>query len=94
MVSREDGRIVIWPAYFDRNLTRKEGRRVPKDLAVDKPSLEKIYAVLKDLGLDPEMDPEARYPSRQWEYRGRILVKKIEKKQKILRMVAEKISKH
>ena len=26
---------VLWPAYFDADLTRSEGRRVATDLAVD-----------------------------------------------------------
>jgi len=91
MVSREDGKYVIWPAYFDINLTRSEGRRVPKDLAVDNPSLDAIYKIAKEMNLNPEIEKDARYPFRPWRKEGRILVDMVEKKTKIVLDIARKL---
>ena len=30
-------KIVIWPVYFDASKSRKEGRRIPKKLAIKYP---------------------------------------------------------
>ena len=45
MVSREDGKYVIWAVYFDRNVSRRDGRRVPEKLAVENPSIDKIFQI-------------------------------------------------
>jgi len=93
MVSREDNKYVIWPAYFDKNLTRSEGRRVPKKLAVENPSIDKIFQIAKELNLNPVLEKDARHPARPWRKDGRILVDKVQKKEKILLDIAEKLRK-
>jgi len=32
-------KIIIWPAYFDSTKTRKDGRRIPKSLALPSPKI-------------------------------------------------------
>ena len=91
MVSREDNKYVIWPAYFDKNLTRSEGRRIPKNLAVENPSVDKIFQIAKELNLNPVMERDARYPGRPWRKDGRILVDKVKKKGKILLDIAGRL---
>ena len=91
MVSKEDKKIVIWPAYFDRNLSREEGRRVPKNLAVENPSIDKIFQIAKELKLNPVIEREARYPSRPWKRDGRILIDKSLNKSRILREIARRL---
>lgn len=91
MVSRDDGKYVIWPVYFDKNISRRDGRRVPKNIAVDKPSLDNMYRIAKEMGLNPEIEKEAKHPSKQWDYKGRILVDKKDKKEKILREIAKRL---
>ena len=73
MAKKSDDRIVIWPEYFDVNLTRNEGRRVPKDLAVSSPSTDDVFRACRKLKLDPEILLEKSYP-RNW-YRSKGMVK-------------------
>jgi len=91
MVSREDNKYVIWPAYFDKNLTRSEGRRVPKNFAVENPSIDKIFQIAKELNLNPVLERDTRYPSRPWRKDGRILIDKVKKKEKILLEIAGRL---
>jgi len=92
MVSREDGKYVIWAVYFDRNVSRRDGRRVPEKLAVENPSIDKIFEITKELGLNPVIEKDARHPSRPWRKDGRILVDKKDKKEKLIRKIAEKLA--
>ena len=59
MAYDDDNAIVLWPEYFDKNRTRAEGRRLPKELCVENPDLDIIAkgamllfrrAVLSDTG--------------------------------------------
>jgi signal recognition particle subunit SRP19 len=43
---------VLWPEYFDINLTRGEGRKVKKTLAIAQPSTELISKACQSLGLE------------------------------------------
>ncbi len=47
-----DKPIVIYPEYFDLNLKRSEGRKVPINIAVKKPNIEEILEIVKALGSD------------------------------------------
>ena len=85
MVGKDDKKYVIWPAYFDKRLSKKDGRRVPKSLAIEAPSIEKIVKVAQSLGLNPVVEKDAKYPSRQWETKGRVLVDKGKSKVIILK---------
>jgi signal recognition particle subunit SRP19 len=62
--------MIIWPVYIDKKKTRKEGRRVPEDLAIEKPSLKDIEKALKKLGLEPKVYRDKRYPRQHWEVCG------------------------
>ena len=37
-----DNQVIIWPTYFDVAKSRKEGRRVPKNCAVQAPKIVEI----------------------------------------------------
>ena len=65
---------VIWPAYLDATLTRSEGRRVPKDLAVENPDVEEIARAVQQVGYDTVIEREKTYP-REYEPRGYVVVK-------------------
>jgi len=83
-------KIVIYPAYLDSSLSRKEGRRIPRSIAVHNPRPEEIIRAAEELGLNPIIE-DSRYPRLWWRYRVRIVVDKVGSKQKILRMIARKI---
>ncbi|WP_136687280.1 signal recognition particle subunit SRP19 [Halorhabdus amylolytica] len=68
---------VIWPAALDADLTRSEGRRVSGDLAVEDPTVEEIAQAVQQVGYDAVIEREKTYP-REYEPRGRVLVKDAE----------------
>jgi len=64
---------VIWPAYLDASKTRSEGRRVPRDLAVDDPTVDEIAEAAQQVGYDAVIERDMTY-SREYEPRGRVLI--------------------
>lgn len=83
--------LVIWPEYFDINLTRKQGRRVKKEFAVQSPSTELIFKISRNLGLYPELESDKVFPSRWFASKGRVKVKGKYSKTETIRMIAEKL---
>jgi signal recognition particle subunit SRP19 len=65
---------VIWPVYLDAERSRSEGRRVPLDDAVEDPTLDEIAEAVQQVGYDAVIERDVRHP-REWETRGRVLVK-------------------
>ena len=94
MVGKKDGKKVIWPSYFNLHIKRSRGRRVPKSLAVENPKLPEIFRAVKSMGLEYEVDYEAKYPSHWWREEGRVLVRTDERKEELLRKIAEEIKKN
>ena len=64
---------VIWPAAFDANLSRSEGRRVPLDLAIEDPTVDEIATAVQQVGYDAVIERDKSYP-REYDARGRVLV--------------------
>ena len=88
---RKQNKIVLWPAYFDSNKTRMEGRRVPKKLAVPSPKLEEIQRAVKRMGLRPEMVPDAVHPSSPCQKTGLLIIPKKCSKVETLRKIAKEL---
>merc|ERR1711992_226847 len=68
--------ICIYPAYFNSNKTRQEGRLLPKEKCVPNPNHMEIRDVLMTAGYQPIVENK-QYPrerSREFEFRGRIRV--------------------
>ena len=87
MVSKDEEKYVIWPIYFDKTVSRIEGRRVAKKHAVEKPTLEGISKAAKSLKLNPVIEKDCKHPSRNWKSEGRVLVDKKGAKSKILNQI-------
>jgi signal recognition particle subunit SRP19 len=94
MVSKEDDKLVLWPEYFDKSLTKNKGRRVPIKLAIKNPTVEEIAKAAKRLKLNPKIESGRAYPGRWWRKSGRVLVKTKAHKTKIIRQVAIVIKKY
>ena len=92
MVSRGEDKYVIWPVYFDKSLSKLEGRKVPKKNAVDKPSVDDIAKAAKSLGLNPVLEKNVAHPSRHWKKEGRVLVDKKDSKSKLLMKIANRLN--
>ena len=56
--------IVIYPEYFDFNLKRSEGRKVPIKISVKKPNIEEIFEIVKTLG--SEVKKSSKSHSSNW----------------------------
>ncbi|RLF47316.1 MAG: signal recognition particle protein Srp19 [Thermoplasmata archaeon] len=79
---------VLWPIYFDIDASKKEGRKVGKELAVKNPTADEIFRAAKKLGLNPVKEEKA-YPKRWWRKEGRVLVEKKGRKTDIIKRIAE-----
>lgn len=90
---RRNGRMIVWPAYFDLTRTRNDGRRVPKYLAIPSPKILQIREAAQKLGLHHELVLDACHPKTPWLKTGMLLVKKKEPKSKAIRKIAEQLVK-
>ena len=90
---RKQDKAIIWPAYFDQAKTRKEGRRVPKSLAVQSPKIVEIKEAVEKLGLRHEVAMESGYPKTPWVKTGMMMVEKQGSKEQIIRKIAKQLLK-
>ena len=90
---RKLDKAIIWPIYFDTNKTRKEGRRVPKNCAVQSPKIAEIKEAADKLGLQNEINLESHFPKMPWAKTGMLLVEKNEAKEKIIQKLAKQLMK-
>jgi signal recognition particle subunit SRP19 len=94
MPSKKEHLIVIYPEYFDRALSRAEGRRVPTNVAIKDPDLKIIARAARKAGIKARTDEGAAYSPRWWEPRGRLLIKKGDvSKTEIIARIAKKLPK-
>jgi signal recognition particle subunit SRP19 len=84
---------IIWPIYFDANKTRRNGRRVAKNLAVQSPKIDEVKIAVDKLGLKNEVRLEAHFPRIPWVKTGMLLVEKKEAKEKIIQKIAKQLVK-
>ncbi|HUR61890.1 MAG TPA: signal recognition particle subunit SRP19/SEC65 family protein [Candidatus Thermoplasmatota archaeon] len=91
MVSKGADRFALWPRYFDRALSRGQGRRVPEGLAVKGPDSAWVEAAAKKLGLAPEREEKSRHPGMPNLANGRVLVAKKGSKESVIQSVAQKM---
>ena len=90
---RKQDKAIIWPAYFDQTKTRKNGRRIPKNMAVPSPKIEEIHEAAGKLGLKNEVVATTGYPKTPWQKTGSILVEKKSPKEQILKKLAKQLVK-
>ena len=88
---RKQDKILLWPAYFDSNKTRLQGRRVPKSLAITSPKLEEIQNAAKSIGLQAEVGSDVKYPKTPWQKTGYVLIPKKSLKTQIIRKIAKEL---
>jgi signal recognition particle subunit SRP19 len=86
--------LIFWPQYFDVKRSRGNGRRLPKNLAIDKVVLKEIADAAKILGYSVEIEENLKYSRTWWNESGRVLIDtKGKKKSKVLLEVAKEIRK-
>jgi signal recognition particle subunit SRP19 len=90
---RKLDKAIIWPAYFDSNKTRKQGRRVSRELAVQSPRIIEIEEAARSLGLEHELVLEKGYSRTPWFKGGMLLVRKKEPKEQLIKKIAKQLIK-
>jgi len=85
---------IIWLDYFNKNLSRKKGRKVGKNISVYDPTMQELIGVSKNLELDlseENINNQARYPRRSFVKSGYIMISKKEKKSTVVNQIAKKL---
>lgn len=90
---RKQEKFIIWPAYFDTNKTRAEGRRVAQNAGVTSPRMQEIQEAATKLELEHELIPEKGYPKTPWSKQGMLLVEKKASKEQIIKKIAKQLQK-
>ncbi|OMJ07134.1 Signal recognition particle SEC65 subunit [Smittium culicis] len=54
--------VCLYPIYFDYDIPREKGRKVPKDSSVKKPHVRQIYEAAKSFGLRTVYQPQKSHP--------------------------------
>jgi len=88
---RSDDQFIVYPIYFDKQVSRKDGRRLSLKHSIDKPSVDQIAKAAKSLGLQPVIEKERMHSSRPWKKEGRVLVKKTKSKQTLLHQISQRM---
>ena len=91
---KDYGHVIIWLDYFNKNLSKRKGRRISKKLAIYDPTLEELSKASKDLNLaisDESTNNQARYPRRPYVRSGYLMLPKSEKKSNLLNQIAKKL---
>jgi len=82
---------VIWPSNLSKDVSRREGRKIQKRIAIKSITIDEINTAAQSLGLRVELFPKKSIPSNPWRNEGYITIKYDGPKQEILILLAEKI---
>ncbi len=88
--------IVLWLDYFNKNLKRRQGRKVNREQAVFDPTVQELAEAARAAGFqfsDQEMSSDAKFPRRSFVKSGYVMVAKKEgvKKSQVIDAVAERM---
>jgi signal recognition particle subunit SRP19 len=84
---------VLWPVYFERTVSRGQGRRVKRELARDGVTLHDLEKALRSLGMKFTLEESKAHPSRWWRGEGRVVVETEMAKEELLDKVAARLPK-
>ncbi|HYB75917.1 MAG TPA: signal recognition particle subunit SRP19/SEC65 family protein [Nitrososphaerales archaeon] len=88
---KEYERQVIWLDYFNSELKRREGRRVPMHSATRSPTLEELGEACKRLKIESVTQP-AQFPLSPTRQSGFVSVPKSKPKQGLVMTIAKELS--
>jgi len=89
-LSSERKERIIWPEYIDIRLSRRLGRKVPKEIALDRIKKEEVILACKEMNLDCEIIEGKKYP-RTWfsSYGWYLVVRTNESKLSLMKKLAK-----
>ncbi|HID80526.1 MAG TPA: signal recognition particle protein Srp19 [Ignisphaera sp.] len=82
---------VVWPQYFDCDLSRKYGRKVSRELCVSKPSIKEIELACLELGFECRVNDSKLYPRSWFVTRGCVYIRCNTSKSSLLKLLAKKL---
>ena len=85
---------IVWLDYFNKNLSRKKGRKVSKNISVYDPTMQELIGASKTLELDfseEDISNQARYPRRAFVKSGYIMISKRDKKSSVINQIAKEM---
>lgn len=84
---------IVWVDYFNSKLGRRQGRRVPLNLAAKNPTLDDVRRAAEAIGLHVVAAREAHHPGRPRERSGYVQVSRMEgrSKQALLKELAKSL---
>lgn len=85
---------IVWLDYFNKNLSRKKGRKVSKNISVYDPTMQEMIGASKTLELDfseEDINNQARYPRRAFVKSGYIMISKRDKKSSVINQIAKEM---
>lgn len=88
---KEYEKYVIWLDYFNSELKRSEGRRVPLSTATRAPTIQELTDACRRLNIQP-VAQVARYPSSPLRESGYVSVMKTKPKHALVMKVAKELS--
>ncbi|MEM2226239.1 MAG: signal recognition particle subunit SRP19/SEC65 family protein [Candidatus Bathyarchaeia archaeon] len=71
---KRPGKMVIWLENLNSSKSRGQGRKIPKSLAIDSPTLEELERASLELGLKVDSKERASRPRSWWERSGYLIV--------------------
>jgi signal recognition particle subunit SRP19 len=86
--------VILWLDYFNKNLTKRKGRKIAKDTAIYDPTIEELTKASKRLGLtftEEDINSNAKYPRRSFVRSGYLMIPKTEKKSNLLNQIVKKM---
>ncbi|WP_409200785.1 signal recognition particle subunit SRP19/SEC65 family protein [Methanobrevibacter sp. DSM 116169] len=84
---------IIWPEYFNEELSLNEGRKVSKEKAIKNPTVKDIEKALKRLQVQYTIEKEKSYPGKWYVKSGMVIAETDKKKTELLKEISEKIRK-
>ena len=88
---KRDGMLIIWPAYFEKNYTRANGRRVPNNLAASDVTIKILEAATQSSGFEYEIEPDKQFSRNPSDKSGYLVIDNPEnhKKKRVILMLAK-----
>lgn len=93
MAKKKSEIFVLWPEYFNSNLSRSQGRRVSSEISVPDPTCENIFKICRKMGLYPQIEGDKSHPSTWYRKDGRVTIRKTGKKTEIIQAIGKNLKK-
>jgi signal recognition particle subunit SRP19 len=81
---------ILWLDYFNKNLSKRKGRKVSKNKTVFDPSMDELVEAAKLAGYEiVESNNNVRYPRRTYTKSSYIVIKKKDSKSSVLKKIGD-----